>query len=579
MDNANARTVLVAQEEDVTHISIRFISGSKISGGTQEAPVNGVPLFSVYKLASPARLVVEFSSLAYWDYERSLETDDPLILGWFPHKILGSDMYAIYFQLNSDVAFKVEESKDTLNISLVKVKDTEPTPEDDVTDLVDPGARFHVTANAYLDYCDGLLSREIELWPTLGDDLSTILLISRGFTTQNEADALRELTISLNEHAVPGEWSTVQLKHNELPHYDESAEYAAAYTVKNARIKDVELTLPVVIPNGHYLAVTPEGEYLFSRRIRTGGLGENAYIYEQVCVLGANGEAKPLLRFEFETVESVTYSPDGRRMAVLERAAENTHLYIFDLDTKEILTDLTQVGFGEMISAYVWDSMGSKLFAVSGTNTMTVNQYDFNIPTEGKRHSVVDKNGADEGSIAYANGEVYFAQTDMASGPVVYKIKPDGGVRKRVFEGSRFRLSPDSTHMAVSLSPEYTQANAGEAGFWIYDMQTGEFTLVNDAFVVYDFIWSLNGRRLFYFENRMTDPGGDGGDDESGNEADPYPYTLWVYDLDTGESREIADLPYTSIAVPQDPDIVLFRYYDSETMGGAVRATYSIKIN
>ena len=60
-----------------------------------------------------------------------------------------------------------------------------------------------------------------------------------------------------------------------------------------------------------------------------------------------------------------------------------------------MLTDLTDVGFGDSVSAYTWDDIGTTIYAVSGTDSMTIHQYDFDVPDESKRpfHSGKERRG------------------------------------------------------------------------------------------------------------------------------------------------------------------------------------------
>lgn len=127
---------------------------------------------------------------------------------------------------------------------------------------------------------------------------------------------------------MPSDWSVVKLKNGALPAYDETMEYMAAYDQLPARIDGKETALTPLIPDGLLLSVTPQRDgFLYSRRITRGSLAET-YTYEQLCVQSMGGGSKPLLSFEFQTIESVKYSPDGRKLAVLERAAESAHLYL-----------------------------------------------------------------------------------------------------------------------------------------------------------------------------------------------------------------------------------------------------------
>ena len=259
------------------------------------------------------------------------------------------------------------------------------------------------------------------------------------------------------------------------------------------------------------------------------------------------------------------------------------------MDTNELLTDLSEMGFGDTISAFTWDDTGSTIFAVGGSSAIQVHQYDFNVPDESKRHTLADKKSADEGSIAYANGEVYFVETSMEDGPMVYKVKPDGGVRKAFRAGSSFKLSSNSRYMAINASMgdfySQTQEGTGESSnrFEIYDMITGESVLVTDEFSVYNYCWSYDSAQLCYFENKLA---GDASEVTAAEgectadtpEQDLFPYTLWVYDVAAGTSREVCDLPYTSICASENPGEVYLDYYDPETAGGMVRATYIIPL-
>lgn len=57
---------------------------------------------------------------------------------------------------------------------------------------------------------------------------------------------------------------------------------------------------------------------------------------------------------------------------------------------------------------------------------------------------------------------------------------------------------------------------------------------------------------------------------------DPYPYTLWAYQLESGESQPVCDLASTRIAASSWANRLYYTYLDEETMGEKVRATYWI---
>ncbi|HOS18942.1 MAG TPA: hypothetical protein PK438_06610, partial [Clostridia bacterium] len=67
--NANLSLLEMRDENGDTVVTLDFVSDSTLSGeGTQRDVVNP-PKYKVYTLGKPFRLVIEFESLAYWDYE------------------------------------------------------------------------------------------------------------------------------------------------------------------------------------------------------------------------------------------------------------------------------------------------------------------------------------------------------------------------------------------------------------------------------------------------------------------------------------------------------------------------------
>lgn len=577
--NLNSLHAEKAGESDI-RLVLSFIGGSRMSAGTDEREVRNVPDFTVTVLPEPARLLVSFESVIYFDYLRDMDLGDTgFILGSFGAVFEGSERFNLYIQLAGDAAYRVQEESDTIEILLRPIEEAEEaepeaTPEAETIDIIEDtyapdGQAFYLVANAFSAYTKGLIPDGCGIAPVLSSDLATPLLISEGFSEKAAADDLMAGILNTAEGLIPSDFRVELMERGSLPAYDESMEYEAAYDQLPIRVGETPTALEPVIPDGLFLSLTPDKKgLLYTKRIREAALGET-YEYEQLFVM-ANGESKPLFSFEFHTVESAVYSPDGRKLAVLERADESTHLYIFDLDTKELLTDLTDMGFGDSVSAYVWDSMGGRVFSIGGSGATAVNQYDFNVPSENKRHTVVDKKGVDESSLAFFGGEVYFCESGEG-GAVIYRIKPEGGMRRSFAEGEAFAISPDGRYMAVSDTTGET------ASFTLLSMQDGSETTVAEGVAVNTFLWSSDASRLYYIENSLSGTDTEGAEDVPAV-LDAYPNTLWVYDVAKGEARAALDLPYTSIYAGEDPETLYLSYTDSETMGEAVRATYALTV-
>ena len=612
-DNANLRESTVAYTDTDAKLTLKFQTGSRLSGTADEGTAHGVPPYRVYILPSPSRLAIEIEGLKYWDYTRSIDLGGGFITGCFQQNLsyttaaqtAGAEgdtgdgtenepeqktVSVIYFQLNCDAAFWASAAGDTLTVDIRSIPTVEAPVAEDAAADVTGGRKFYVVANAYADFCDGTLTPKPDMTPTLANDGKTVLLISEQFASEGLASQFMSETLAVQENAISSQWSVIALKDNEQPPMDEDTIYKEVYGEQTARTNGASFTPDVLIKDGIFLTVTPDKKgCLYSRRTVETGVGESAYKYEQVYIHN-NTEDKNLLRYKFDTVEQAKYSPDGRRLAVLAREAESAHLYIFDMDTNELMSDLSAVGFGDTISSFTWDDTGSAIYAVGGSSAIQVHKYDFSVPDETKRHSLVDRS-ADEGSVAYCNGEIYFVETDMETGPAIYRIKPDGGIRKKFMTGSSFMLSGNSKYMAInaSLGDFYAVGAEGAAQsenkFIVYDMINGEEKLVTDQFAVYDYIWSLDGTKLFYFENKLSGGSNEGASSDDTDTADdaaaadPFPYTLWVYDVASGQSRTVCDLPYTSIAASADGASIYLCYYDGETSGEVIRATYSIPLS
>ena len=536
LQNANAKSVTVSSEGDGVRIRLEFYVGSRMSGSSEEAEASTVPAYKVYRLGYPSRLAVEFNDLEYADFARTETEYAGCVQGAFVHRIM-------------------EEEKE-------KKKKKKENP------------KYQVTANAYDDYCEGKLTAD-GLTPTLDADKCDVLLISGVMDSDIAAEMFIKDIVDKNISAVQEEWTIIEADKHKLPQYDDTLVYKAAYSQNVLRSTDGNVeSAEVLIPDGWYLTQIPKragGGALYTKRIKEKDASGD-YTGERLYIRNDDGTSEEFMDYGFETIESAEFSPDGRKLAILERAAEATNLYIIDVEAEEVLTDLTDVGFGDSVSAYTWDDIGTTIYAVSGTDSMTIHQYDFDVPDESKRHSIVEKNGADEGSIAFADGRIYFVQGDMENGDMIYRVKCDGGVRRQFTYGSLFALSGNKEYMAINAESGAAASSTGSEKLRIYEMDSGSSIPVSNEFGAQEFVWSRDGSRLYYFENRLS------GDEENAEEGssnnDEYPYTLWVYDLVEGKNRRVADMPTTAIFPGDSPEILYLNFNDSDTMGEKIRATY-----
>ena len=570
LNDGNLRTVTVSESGTDTVIALDFCIGSNLTAGDTELSLRTLPDYSITLLGEPFRLAIRIGKLEHTDYLLNKSgLNSGLISGSFSVSGVQNDSYTLYFQLNSNAMYAVSASEGTLTVTLrpLAAPETPKQTPDDNSDnpVIDvsaaekaaDGEAYYVVANAFDMYRSGTLNCGNDMTPTLSSDMETILLISAGQSSKDDAQRLMDKLLA-SDGAVSAQWSIVRLKYGELPAYESGMEYLAAYDIAPYRVNGKQEQGSIIISDGLALSVTPDkSACLYSKRIKEYSDGGETIEYEQLWLCGYSSGSRAFSKYQFEQIVSAAFSPDGRRLAVLEMAGESAHLYVFDVDSRDLITDLSAVGFGDTISAYCWDSMGGRLFSIGGSGEISVHQYDFNVPDEAKRHSDVDKKGCDEGMIGFADGEVYFVETTMENDGAIYSIKPEGGSRRVFISGDNFSISPDSRYMAYTLSGG-DAAGTKASSFAYIDMQTGDVTEITRDFNVFNFMWSLDGKKIFYFENRLSGSSDDGEGEEQ--LTDEYPYTLWVYYTESGVNKAVADLMSTSIIPGRDTDTVYICY-------------------
>jgi hypothetical protein len=613
VEDINAKTLCVTSQlngdDTKTVLQFGFVAGSRMSGGEAETSGCGVPAYSVYVQDNPARIIVELDSVTHWDYSHAIDLVSPLLRGVFQYALADTTRTRVCFQLSEPAFFSAHADGDTLLITLLPHAEKEQT-------------FYYVTANAYKEYCAGTIPSACGVSPTLASNLQDILLITEPFPTQQEADAFVATAQGLCPDLPEGLWRSVALKNGELPDYDRSLDHLNVTGTPAVRLPDgQEKALPALAPDGLYLCSLPNNAgFLFSRELEPDLMGSS---YQQLYKMKWDGQESLATAFEFASIEKAEYSPDGRKLAVLERAEGSTHLYVFDADTYELLNDLSQMGFGGNTSTFLWNSMGTILYAITGVDGIELHQFDYSIPDEANRQSTVDSNSVDEGSLGYCNGELYFAHATMEGGSVIYRIKPEGGVRKPFMPGSRFAISGDAQYIAIVDSNE----GSGSAALKLYETETGSTRTITSDFYPYDFIWSQDCTRLYYIESRIsggqtedaTSGEGEGetttgdiaggventsapqdssapqdttddtaatADDAAGDTgdtvavpADPYPYTLWVYDIASGTSERLLDLAAPSVFAGGRADLLYLNRYETDDTGTLMRASYLLDLS
>ncbi len=559
LEDINAKALTLEHQEDSATVTLQFVLGSQLYGG-EEFATDDIPSYTAYCTGDPARFVLEFESMNYWDYSSSVsvDQDDPIFYTIFKQVQSNDNRFRIFFQLKQNVSFKVTEGEGSLTIQFSPAQAESKT-------------QYFVTADAISQFSEGSISDDMGLFPTLCSDLHNTILISKPYPSQQEAESAKAQILEKLSPILPDiSLGTVSLTGNELPEYIGGSDYAEVYEHKIVSKNGIPSTLPVVIPDGMYLCSTPDGrKSIFSRQLKEEQLqdtDDTIMNMEELWIMDAGGALKRLSETEFATIEMASFSPDGRKLAILERAGETSYLYVYDMDTNT-LSNLSEEGLGQITSNFIWDVLGSAIFAISGNESMQLLKYDFTILDETQRISAVEERTIEEGDLAFYNSDLYFANVTEEGEERIYKIKPEGGMRAEFATGGSFRMSPDGRYMVILESAGIgadDEETVNNTSLKLKNMSTGEEAyLVKDRYIV-SFDWAPNGI-LYYTE----------GNDASAEEE--YGFTLFSFNIETKELTECVDMVMADFFTTPDPNTLYlpYMYISDETR---IRATYQLDL-
>lgn len=568
IDNINAKTLDIASDQSGASISLRFVLGSQQTG--DEAESNKVPKYRAYLLPSPSRFVLEFDNLDYWDFLPTLNIpdDDPYFYGVFNQiQLSGNNQNAapqsfrIVFQLRQNVEVsKIEDKRDTLTVQLSPVE-----TESKVT--------YHVMSSDEASFIAGKLVNSVAFFPSLSNDEVNKVLVSKPYDSSEQADAALKTVLSENS-ALLSEQNTfvVAIDGNSLPSYADSADYHDVFALNVIRRNGSPETLPVLMPDGLYHCSMADGSLsLFSKAILDEDGSSSA---NELWTLDDKGKFKRLTDIEFGDIAMAAFSPDGNRLALLERTSESSYLYIYDLVTNE-LDNLSEEGLGRTTSTFIWDALGTAIYAISGNESQQLLKYDFTIADTTLRVTTVEEQEIGEGDLGYYNGELYFTNVTDDDREVVFRIKPEGGLRSEFTEGGSFRIAPNSPYMAV-LQSAFTDADESGDGeeelgsnqttLLLYNMNTGEmFPVAEEGFVI-TFEWSTDGK-LYYTMSISSDF------------SDEYSYRFMRYDPASQTNTEIADFISSDFAPAPDPNNIFIPLIRDDPDAPPIRATYLLRLD
>ncbi len=503
-EGINLKNINIQTEDNTTKIVMSFISGSRVSG-VSEAKVSALPVYDVSTLSSPSRLRVDLN-VDFWDYEDTANIPtESIVLGVFNTIYSHKGNISVYFQLKNDVEATLNESGDKLEITLKNVNAT--TQE-----------QYFAGINAFEEYEQDLIDKELKFTPTLCNGLNAKMLISAPFESEESAKAFCDNANELIAGKVPTKQAFVfKMQTNQLPEHNREVSTQNVSEKKVMMVDDVNLNLPVLVENGKYLTTTADGNIIYARAYLPNYYQDNEQVVkERLWVIEQSGRKTELPLPDFYSVEKCEASTDGRYLAILDSAVHNKVLYVYD-NTENKLYNMGEEGFGAITASFDWAQDKNIIYAMSGGGTVQLKQYDFS-KGDGERISSVEEKKGALGKIEYFEGNIYFVDSTAGEGGEIYKVDIATHQRETVTEGIDFRLSKDGKNMAV-ISQKAGDEEQVTLDLNMLNLETAEESLVAKDVLIEDFSFDANSDTLYYMTPNYENVNPD------------YPFALMQYSL------------------------------------------------
>lgn len=566
--NVNVDELIVSNNGDDTSIKVGFSLGSQASG-VDVADIGSVPAFSVYGFEAPHRMAVKISSVTFWDYEDAFEgidTDGMAIDVFRPYTSTlnegnSQDIY-LFIQIKEDFAFKVTEHKDNIEISVKKVGNA------------NTGKAWYVLSGLYYDW-EKMIDK-VELNPTTTDDFTKQILISKPFATEDEAKKFaQDSAEQLKKLNVSEALNIKEMNVGELPAYDDSTDNSAFTNNAVISVNGQARTLPVLMSYGQYLCSTPDGKTMVFAKDVSFEEGDDVKFYVELWTTEISGKATKLNIGEFASVDKAAFSPDGKKLALLNNTS-NYSLEVYDYDTNEII-NLGEEGIGNMVANFAWDAESNVMHVVAGDNDVfQMKTYDFSKPY-GERISVLSETPLErDAGFKYAGGQLYYAMqtmTEQGYDGSIYKINGSNGQTAQVGKGITFEISPDGKYMAVKDITDSSQfggtddAEFGEGakvyGLKLIELSSGKETRIAENVDIGNFVWATDSSKLYYADNKMLD-----------DENNDYYYELRSYSPSDNKNVAIANMKSDYFVCTKESNTLLVSDFV-----GSYYATYVLDIN
>lgn len=519
----NLKSLQIETQGEKTVIQMDFISGSRIAG-VDETKLSSVPVYEISVTNTPYRIKIDMP-VQYFDcFEYGNEIfNEGIVYGAFP--CVGQNGSSVYIQLSQNVSVTAKEEGAVLTLELTPIAEN-------------TGSAYYAGFDLFEEYENGKIPSDIELSPSLDENRTEVILISKSFRDEQGADEFAESAISqLSENGIATESRVFELENSELPPSVAPAEASEAIQ-SNAVIEiggDYN-KLPILIENGRYLCETRDGEIIYSRLVTPDFTQDNEYVIkEELWKTDGAGLDEKIETGDFYGIEQAELSPDGRYLAILDSGITDKVLYVYDLE-ENALRNLGEEGLGAKTASFVWDDNEPVIYAMTGYNTFQLNRYDFSESGDNSITSVEEKPGADT-KVVLIDGMLYFADPNAGESGEIYRLDPADPQREKIGEGKGFAVSPGGYYLAA-LKENPLDEMSVICSLDLIDLQSpgAQKHIIDD---VESYAFGVDNDTLYYIT--QNDDGTNG----------RYQYAFKKYTVSTGETT-LLGYTKTNMFVPTD---------------------------
>lgn len=421
---------------------------------------------------------------------------------------------------------------------------------------------YYIRINAFVEYQNAYFSYQ-DFYPSISLDGVNGVLISKPFSTESQANEyLLEQKDTLTNMAQGKEISIIRLGNNELPEYNYQNEIEQIINNPiGTKYGEPILGIPLVT-DGRFLSWgNSKTEFAYAKTYTILGAQEGD-VYSYEQICTSTGEGqRNLIEYQCTSLLSAGYSYDGQYMAFIDQDAQTRMLVIVDTKTGKLYIPADD-GFGIDTSSFVWSNNDNRLYAITGEyDSKQLLCYDMQDINNIQVFALVEEEYIESNLYLHDDNIYYLKSTPDNSTTNIYSADINTGKSREHISANSFMLSPDGQSLVVN---DMQKDDVENYSLYIYDIDSGEKQSIQDGKMVMDYTWSKDSTRVYYSVYKSA-----GWEEE-------YPLELYYYDVEQKTSYYMMDMItgalYTAYEKMQVLVMSIFELQDRQ-----VSVTYIVK--